>query len=106
MKVVEMQFEGLPSEVADLADRRSCDPGRETATLLLNQELADADVAALGIGWRRSAREQHDVIGAVGERAPGLGAVDHPFIALARGLAGDIGEVRSRVGFGQRKRAK
>ncbi len=104
MKVVEVQLESLPAEVADLANRRSRDPGRKAAALFLNQELADTDVAALGIGRRRGAREQHDVVGAVGERAPGLGAVDHPFVALARGLARDTGEVGAGVGLGKRKR--
>src|SRR5713226_1788457 len=70
--VVEMQFPCPPTEVANLADRRTADPRRQRAALLLDHELRDADVAALALR-RRGARKQMDEVGAVRKRAPGLG---------------------------------
>src|SRR5579863_3234352 len=100
-----MQLPGLPAEIADLADRRAAHPCGQLAALLLDHELADADVAPLLIR-RRSTCEKLDKVGAVGERAPGLGPVDHPLVALAHRPARNVRQVRTGVGLRQRKRAE
>src|SRR6185437_11546590 len=50
-EVVEVEFERFPSEVADFSDRRAGDARGKCPALLLDQELTDTDVAALGICW-------------------------------------------------------
>ena len=59
--------------------------------------------AAVVVAGRIGAREQHEDIGAGGERAPRLGAVDAYPPSPSRGCAdADAGDVRAVVGFGHR----
>jgi hypothetical protein len=61
---------------------------------------------ALGVRRIGGARDQHDVVGAVGEGAPVLVAVDHPGIAVLAGAARDVAQVRADIGFGHGGRAQ
>src|SRR5208282_3587002 len=106
LEVVEVQLPRLPAEVTDLANRRAGQPRWKLAALLEDQELADALVAAVWIGRLLGARQHRDEIRAVGKRAPGLGAVQHPAIAVARRFARDVGEIGARVRLRQRSRAE
>src|SRR5262249_14991481 len=56
-QIVEMKFPGLPSEVADLANRRAAESGRKLAALFQYQELADSFVTPLWIGRLLGARQ-------------------------------------------------
>src|SRR5271166_566029 len=105
-EVVEVQLPRLPAEVTDLANRRARQSWRKLAPLLQHQELADALVTAARIAWLPGARQHRDEVGAVGKRAPGLGAVEQPAVAVARRFARDVGEIGARVRLRQRRRAE
>src|SRR6185437_440384 len=100
-----MEFPGLPSEIANLANRRSADALGQLATFLFHQELSNADMAPL-LFRRRSPREQMDEVRAIGEGAPGLGTVDDELIAVAGRPARYVREVGTGVRLGERKGAE
>src|SRR5262249_48640641 len=94
-----------PAEVADLRDRAAGDAFRQLALRLLHRHRGGAAAP------RRRARivdpAQHaDVVGAVGEGAPVLRAVQHPLVALAPRAALHAGKVGAGAGLGERRRAQ
>ena len=102
--VVEVELPGLPAEVADLGDRASGHALGQLALGLLDRDRGEALVAAslAGLG----ARDHLDEVGAVGERAPVLAAVQDPVVAVALGAALDRREVGADVGLGHGERAE
>jgi hypothetical protein len=68
--------------------------------VLLDQEEGQSSVcgAAVGVG----ACEQHENVGARGERAPGLGAVDEPAAWRSRRARRDARDVAPEIRFGHR----
>ena len=65
---------------------------------LLDEEDAEPSVGERSVGV--GAREQHEDLGARGERAPGLRAVDEPSALGPRRARGDVRHVGAEVGLG------
>src|SRR3954466_9318048 len=66
----------------------------------LHREHDEGD-AHLLLGGRIGAAEAEDHVGVLGERGPGLLAVDDPLVALALGLGLERGEVGAGAGLGE-----
>ena len=92
--VVEGELPGLPAEVADLGIGAPLPAAARRAASRQEEHRARGGAS----GRRVRARDHHDEVGAVGEGAPVLVAVDHPLVAVAARPAGDRRDVGAASG--------